>query len=192
MEKSISRRQLLRWGMLGGASVTLAACAPKVVEVTREVEKVVEQTVVVEKEKQVEVTKVVEKEKVVTAMPAPAQKHDMVMYVGWGGLWGKLNEELVAMFIEKNPTYTIEVLTGHDWDKLTVAIAGGNPPDVSHAYWGWGRLIATQGGWTNLTPRVDLGGPCAKENFDQVAWDMTSRNGEPYCIPYLVVGTFPA
>lgn len=63
--KKISRRDALK--MLGAttAGAVLASCTTKEVEVTREVEKVVEATVVVEKE----VPAVVEK--VVTATPAP-------------------------------------------------------------------------------------------------------------------------
>ncbi len=60
--RTLTRRQVLQ--AVGGllAASALNACAPKVVEK----EKIVERTVVVEKEKPVEVTKIVEKEKEVT------------------------------------------------------------------------------------------------------------------------------
>ena len=61
-EKRLSRRALLRAALGTGASLALAACQPKVVEVTKEIEKIVKETVVVKEE----VTKVVEKEKEVT------------------------------------------------------------------------------------------------------------------------------
>ena len=64
--KNISRRGLLKAMGLGMAGVVLAACQPKVVEkvVTKEVEKVVKETVMVKEEVEVEkeVTRVVEKE----------------------------------------------------------------------------------------------------------------------------------
>jgi len=54
MQSHMTRRQLLRTIGIGSAGLALAACQPKVVEVTRvvekEVEKVVKETVVVEKE----------------------------------------------------------------------------------------------------------------------------------------------
>lgn len=75
MSASITRRELLRYAGLASAAGLLAACQPKVVEVTKvvekEVEKVVKETVVVEKEveKVVKETVVVEKQ-----APAPAPK----------------------------------------------------------------------------------------------------------------------
>ena len=52
MEKRLTRRDLLRTFGVGIAATALAACAPKIVEVTKivEKEKIVQQTVVVEKE----------------------------------------------------------------------------------------------------------------------------------------------
>ncbi len=53
MSASITRRELLRYAGLASAAGLLAACQPKVVEVTKvvekEVEKVVKETIVVEK-----------------------------------------------------------------------------------------------------------------------------------------------
>jgi len=64
---TIRRREFLKLSALGAVGAAAAACAPtpEVIEVTREVEKVVKETVVVEKEVEVEkeVTKVVEKVK---------------------------------------------------------------------------------------------------------------------------------
>ena len=56
--KRISRRDILRAGVIAAAGVAVAACQPKVVE------KIVEKTVIVEKP--VEKEKIVEKEKEVT------------------------------------------------------------------------------------------------------------------------------
>ena len=75
MSERITRRQLLRLGALGGVASLLAACQPKIVEVTKVVEKVVKETVIQEKvvkeavEVQKEVTRVVEKQVVATAAP---------------------------------------------------------------------------------------------------------------------------
>jgi hypothetical protein len=84
-EKRLSRRAFLRAFGAGAAAAALGACAPKTVlvekEVTREVEKVVKETVMVEGEP-VEVTKVVketvvvkeEVEKEVTRVVAPGAR----------------------------------------------------------------------------------------------------------------------
>lgn len=75
-KKRFSRREFLALAGATGGAALLAACQSETVEVTREVEKIVKETVV-EKEtvmvegETVEVTKVVEVEKVVTAVPEP-------------------------------------------------------------------------------------------------------------------------
>ena len=88
MSKRFTRRELLRIAGIGSAVSLLAACQPKVVEVTRVVEKpvkeVVKETVIIAGTPQVvekEVTKVVKevvKETVVVekeaATPAPAEQ----------------------------------------------------------------------------------------------------------------------
>jgi peptide/nickel transport system substrate-binding protein len=75
--RKIRRREFLKLSALGAVGAAAAACAatPEIIEVTREVEKVVKETVVVEKEVEVEkeVTKIVEKEveKQVTVVVEP-------------------------------------------------------------------------------------------------------------------------
>ena len=91
MSKSVSRRDFLRVASIGATGVLLAACQPKVVEVTKLVEKVVKETVIVEGEvKTVEkivketvvVEKVVEKE-----AAAPTDKIVRVIIDSW--LWAR-------------------------------------------------------------------------------------------------------
>ncbi|GEM_PF-717694 len=88
MEKKLTRRVFLRVAGMGAAAVVAAACQPKVVEVTKivekekvvekPVEKVVEKTVVVEKEKVVKETVVVEK---TVEVKAPVPKGKVIF---WG------------------------------------------------------------------------------------------------------------
>jgi len=81
MEKKLSRRTFLCTFSIGTTAVLLAACQPKIVEVTKivEREKIVKETVEVEKivkeavEVEKEVTRVVEKEVV---KPAPKLQGD--------------------------------------------------------------------------------------------------------------------
>jgi len=63
----LSRRGFLRVSAVGAAGVLLAACAPKVVE------KVVKETVLVEKPVEKEVTKIVKEAVTVVAEAAPAE-----------------------------------------------------------------------------------------------------------------------
>lgn len=107
--KHMSRRRLLKLMGLGAAVTTLAACQPKVVEVTKEVEKVVTQEVekVVKEEVEVEkeVTRVVEKE------AGPEQAEEEVTLV-WDTFRGqptdfKWNEERIMSFEEKFPNWKI-------------------------------------------------------------------------------------
>ena len=91
--KRMTRRALLRGAALSGMSLALlAACEPKVVEklvketVEVEKEKIVKETVVVKQEVQKEVTKVVEK--VVTATPVPKEELKGEITILWWGLVG--------------------------------------------------------------------------------------------------------
>ena len=62
MARKVSRRELLRFVGLAGSAGLVAACQPKVVEVTKIVKEVVKETVIVEGTPQIverEVTKVI-------------------------------------------------------------------------------------------------------------------------------------
>ena len=87
MLKSVSRRDFLRVASLGASGVLLAACAPKVVEVTKLVERVVQETVIVEGEvKTIEkvVKETVVVEKVVEKKPAAStEKIVRILQSSW-------------------------------------------------------------------------------------------------------------
>ncbi len=186
----ITRRQLLTWGAVAGMGTLLAACQPKVVE------KVVKETVVVEKEKPVEVTKIVEKEKevtkvvqqLVTPTPAPPRKIKMTFFVAWGGDYGKRNAEVAQMWMQKNPNVEIETSIGQDLQQTVVAIAGGTPPDVSHQFWLWLRSLITQGVLLDLSEQVANAKGSKRENFSKGYWDMCDAKGKTYAIPYFQAG----
>ena len=87
MSHKIRRREFIKLSALGAVGVAAAACAPtpEIIEVTREVEKVVKETVVVETEKEVSKEVVKEVEKQVTVVvevseetPDPPMLADMV------------------------------------------------------------------------------------------------------------------
>jgi ABC-type glycerol-3-phosphate transport system substrate-binding protein len=132
MSKRISRRELLRLAGLAGVGVVAAACQPKVVEVTKVVEKAVEKTVVVEKQ-------------VTAAVPAE-QKAEItwwgyaigIRYVPgkpWGAAapedWDAWQKESFQT-LHPNCKVNIELLK-HDetyFTKLDAALMAGTPPDI--------------------------------------------------------------
>jgi len=87
VDKRITRRQMFRMAGFGVFAATLAACQPKVVEVTKIVEKVVKETVEVQVEKVVKETVVVKEEvsvekevtRVVAATKAPPQQIELLL-----------------------------------------------------------------------------------------------------------------
>lgn len=112
ISQKLSRRHFLTMAAGLSTTVLVAACQPKVVEVTKEVEKVVKETVVVKEEVQKEITKVVEKEKVVTATPAPAGAYEM--------LKGKLSIAVNEPKPNEDGTPTV-------WEKISAAYAQAQP-----------------------------------------------------------------
>ena len=143
--KNLSRRAFLRNASVVGSAALLSACDPKVVE------KVVKQTVVVEKEVVKEVPKEVTVketvivagtpktvEKVVTATPSPKLAANIVL---WTYPFTENDAEIVfaplnALFNQEFPEVTVEVDV-QPWngrrEKLYAAFAAGGGPDVHMA-----------------------------------------------------------
>jgi len=122
MSRKVTRRELLRVSALVGAGALLAACQPKIVEVekvvTKEVEKIVKETVEVEKEKIVEkeVTKVVEVEKVVKEIVIPAPKYEgvTIRFMSSYPITGthpraEFMQRVKELFEAKHPGVTVEM-----------------------------------------------------------------------------------
>jgi len=136
MEKKLSRRVLLQVGAGFGGTALLAACTPQVVEkivketvvVEKSVEKVVEKTVVVEKS----VEKVV-KETVVVQAGNDIFKGDLLLWHPWGtGYEGGALPFVhqVADFMTLHPEVKMTNVYDATRDKYLAAIAAGNPPDL--------------------------------------------------------------
>lgn len=129
--RSVSRRSVLSALSVGATSAALAACGaaatPQVVTetvvVTKEVEKVVEETVIVE------------------VTPAGLEPADLAIWVWWPSPVASLNT-MGAYFMGANPgiTVTAEAPTDY-WTKLQTALAGGAGPDIYFMnnvnYWSW-------------------------------------------------------
>jgi multiple sugar transport system substrate-binding protein len=105
MAREISRRSFLRMSALTAAGAALAACTPATVE--KPVEKIVKETVVVEKEKLVEKEKQVEK--VVTATPPPKGPVKILFYERNYPQDIEYRKELVKRFEAQNPNIKIDL-----------------------------------------------------------------------------------
>jgi len=138
-QKNVSRRAFLRTGALGAGAAVLAACQPKVVEVekviTREVEKVVKETIIVEGTPQVveKTVKEVVKE-VVTATPAPKGKVKIVAtsqmgIENWDNSLTRAAERFPDIELEVSQTSMPGGWSGYA-DQVITKIAGGDQLDL--------------------------------------------------------------
>ena len=171
--KKLTRRNLLRSMVIGGAGLGLAACTPTVVE------KVVQQTVVVKETVVVQETvvvagtpQVVEKskvvEKVVTATPAAAAAPPEIKFnapLDPGEL-----EPLVAACDAYNKEYNTHIVFEEfPWDaysqKVVTMVAGGAAPDITFMHSSWVSLWADQDAILSLDPFIDADPSLHFEDF---------------------------
>ncbi len=119
-----SRREVLRFGVLGAAAVLLASCQPKTVTVEKEVEKEVTRVVEVEKTVPVKETVVVEK----VATPAgPTEKTVRIIMPAWAT--GEVPFDRAAReFADLHPGVKIALQPDFDgWEtKVLAMIASGS------------------------------------------------------------------
>jgi len=123
MPREVSRRGFLRLAATATAGTLLAACQPKVVEVTREVERVVQETVVVEGTPQV-VEKVVKETVIVKEEAKAAAESEKVVRVllsSWAV--GEIPFDTAAReFNEANPGVKVQIQTSFEgWDTKVIA-----------------------------------------------------------------------
>jgi len=142
MPSKLSRRSFLFAGTAGMAAL-LAACAPKIVQVTTVVEKVVQQTVVQEKVvKETVVQKEVVKETVVVQKEAPTAAPAKFELAHWaeGYLFAdtdnakKYQAKVKELWTAKYPNVTLKWVNS-GWDEalrqnLVTALLAGTGPDV--------------------------------------------------------------
>ncbi len=123
MSEKLSRRKFLRVAAVGAGALLVASCQPTVVE------KIVKETVVVEKEVEKEV------EKVITATPAPAMAAALEVWA-YPSTENDLEivwEPLITKFNDINPFIVINMDVqpwGGRREKLYAACAAGAPPDL--------------------------------------------------------------
>ena len=141
MSKAYNRRAFLRIAALGASGAFLAACQPKIVEVTKVVKEVVKETVEVEKEKVVEKTVVVEKkvevEKEVTkvvekAVTKAAVKGELHVAMFSDPTVNRVTDLLIAGLGARYPEVKVKIdfQVGDYFERIYAQAAAGNLADV--------------------------------------------------------------
>jgi len=192
MAAKISRRNMLRLAAIaaGGA---LVGCAPKVVEVTRvvekEVEKVVKETVVQEKvvKETVVQEKVVKETVVVDKNAKKAEVKADLKWDNWRGQGTGWNQERISSFKEIYPNVNVEFrpIPWGDYAKMYTLHASGDLGDI-HA-WDPGHLVFHQAIENGvIIPLDDY--MAADADLDLTQWfttfiDMQKYKGKTYGLP---------
>lgn len=154
--RRLSRRGMLKVAGLGTAGAVLAACQPQIVEVTKEVEVPVKETVVVSEEVEVEVPV----EVVVTATPEPVEA------VTISTMYGQMDEAWIAncrRIMDDFEESTGGAVVVEDlwvpwegvWDKIQTEYAAGAGPDVIINQMDWMVPGAARGMFVNLIPFIN-------------------------------------
>ena len=194
--KRLSRRSLMTTSAIVGTGAVLAACGatptPQVIRevvtqvVEKEVTKIVGGTPQIVKE-----TVVVEQTVVVEKMTTPTAITDKVkLIVEWPQYtpaktrWG---EKAFWAYMQAFPNIEIEPMYNTDPnEKLTVAIAGGTPPDIAWHGFGWAAW-AQQGVFMALDDII-AERAVDKSVFWEVALTDLSWDGKLYCLPIGITG----
>jgi peptide/nickel transport system substrate-binding protein len=190
MEK-LNRRSFLRTAALSAAGIAAVACQPQTVivketvEVEKEVEKVVKETVVVEKEKVVKETVVVEKEKVVekeiqvTAAPSEVKEAPGLFTLVSEGKIPPMEERVGLEPVNIAVTDSIGVYGG-TWRR--VAIQAGDPGIINTRLSYVGPVRYTQMA-SDIVPFLstgwDVGGDGSEFTFHMRKGALWS-DGQPY------------
>ncbi|MHB0879179.1 MAG: ABC transporter substrate-binding protein [Anaerolineae bacterium] len=152
MLPTTSRREILRFALVGAGAAALAACGatptPQVVE------------------KEVVVTQVVEK--VVAATPVPEEKHN-ITFAWWTGGEGanKVFQESMDRFELSHPNYSVNRMAvpgGEYGTKILTMYGSGNAPDCHGVWYGTVWAWAHKGVLLDLTPLVE-------RDAAEVKWD---------------------
>ena len=179
--RRMSRRELLRMLGVGSAGVVLAACAPQVVEVTKEVP--VEVTKEVAKEVLVKETVVVQP----TAAVAAEQGELRVLYCcSTQDDYDKLYIPYGKEFMAAHPGVTVkqELLpAGQNYfEKLQTLYAAGQEPDVMDMWEGYVQPYAARGLFANMDSLIATDPKIKKEDILPVCLDAGSWQGSLYSL----------
>jgi multiple sugar transport system substrate-binding protein len=169
--QKLSRRDFLRGAGLTGLGLTLAAagCQPKTVIVEKEVEKIVKETVVVEKE---------------APTPAPMEVVQ-IQHAHWGRpIQGEAWQQCLDFFMERFPYIEVERIhiPSNYPDKMMTAFAAGTGPDVLRISGQMVDVLALQGSLLALEPFIEQSGIDLDEWVPGV-WEYGFWKGHQYLLP---------
>lgn len=179
-EQRLSRRALLRAGMIGAAGLVVAACQPKVVEVEKVVKETVEVERVVEKEVQVEVEK-----EVTRVIEAASATEKIILRLGKfaGDAWD-FDAIWSERFMEENPNITVQIedVPYNDMFKKGLALgATGLMWDVFAGHNIWSPYLAWQGMTMQLDDFIEVYDIGFDDFFPSVIEDSIMWTGGKLC-----------
>ena len=177
MEKrTLNRRDFLRLTAAAATGAVMAACAPAAPQV---VEKVVVQTV--------EIEKVVEKEVVVEKPRKPGEA--VSIQIIWRTTPSEVTalNEIIAKFEEKHPDISVATIITGDFDhKLLTMVAGGIAPDIVGPVGGRVADRYGRGMLMSLEPYLDAEPSELKEDLFPFGVDTYTIQGELIGLPYSI------
>ena len=188
--RKLSRRNVLRALGIGGAAVAAAACQPKVVEVTKVVEKVVKETVMVEGTPQV-VEKVVKETVVVETEVEKIVEVEKEVELRWVTNHGAAEmgnfQRVVDNFHEAHPNLKIEFLNmpgGNEYyNAINTQAVGGDLPDVFYCRSMDTAPFASRDWLVNLEPFIEVYGIDKSDFWDAQIAQMSFQD-DLYALPY--------
>ncbi|MHB0856257.1 MAG: extracellular solute-binding protein [Anaerolineae bacterium] len=188
-EHALSRRKFLGVAAAASAATVLAACQPQVVEVEKEVTRVVEQEVVKEVEKVVKETVVVTE--TVEAQPAYQQEEITVLICCSGGLESDLRDAFAEKFAQTYSGATARheyMPAGQNYfEKLQTVIAAGTAPDIFDMWEGYVQPYAENGAMINMDPFFEADSMVSKDDLVPAAVEGGGWQGGIYafCIGFM-------
>jgi ABC-type glycerol-3-phosphate transport system substrate-binding protein len=155
---SLNRRDFLRLTAISSVGAVLAACAPKATPAPQE-----------------------------EAAPTPATVSEPVEIDFWWGWTPEIHvntiNSVVAKFMEVNPDIKVSTAQ-HEWgDKLTTALASGNPPTLFEQ--NTPTQYAASGSLVPIDDYLSASSQVSKESFYDVSLKEASYKGAIYGLPAL-------
>ncbi len=187
MKSPMTRRELLRMAGVGSAGLLLAACQPKVVEV----ERIVEQTVVVTEEKVVkeavevakEVTRVVEVER---GAEGPAPLPPTSLRFAFPGHAQTYAEYTTAVFQARHPDVQVDLepVAGDYNQRFFTMAAGGTLPEANWTSDGQVIPFVETGVSMDMQPMVDADPEPLVSDVYPIMLGLGQYKGGLYMIPW--------
>ncbi|WP_058300879.1 ABC transporter substrate-binding protein [Gorillibacterium timonense] len=117
-----------------------------------------------------------------SAAPAKTERTKVSVWYLWGGAEGEVVEQLIKRFNESQDKYTVEGLSVPDEQKIKVAIAGGNGPDITDSFAENVAQYAEEGIALELDSLIERDGYDLTD-FIPASLEQGKYNGKYYALP---------